>query len=292
MRHKTHQYNAARTICYYLTAVCFYFPMPLVHTETMCWLTPHPTSPLLSMISAALCRSVQIESGMDEDVASRVWVYSPLPLVGKVPQQAEEETNSKIDRHIEVQADRKVWQGLGCAPPSPKLWVASFEWSFGCCTRTPCTAPVCWLTFFHHGMGMLYALHIPLSLAGSIAACSPCPSSVKSTVWTIRRPWPQVSFVCAHCSSCMQKHAEIKESLRPITSCSQHCFLKGAPITLAQQLPHQVPSASSKKKISLIFLVHSTYSPMLHTAPVFLIRPSLSTLWPDSQFPISSYKLC
>lgn len=61
--------------------------------------------------SAALCRSVQIESGMDEDVATWVGVYPPLPLVGKVPQQAEEETEKQQDRQAgrqtEMQADRQ-----------------------------------------------------------------------------------------------------------------------------------------------------------------------------------------
>lgn len=59
--------------------------------------TPHPPIPPslpLSMISAALCRSVQIESGMDELVATWVGVRPSVPLVRQVPQQAEEETET------------------------------------------------------------------------------------------------------------------------------------------------------------------------------------------------------
>lgn len=64
------------------------------------------------MISAALCRSVQIESRMDEALASRVGVYPPLPLVGKIPQQAEEETDKQQDRQTRRQADSEK-EGFG-----------------------------------------------------------------------------------------------------------------------------------------------------------------------------------
>lgn len=92
--------------------------MPLVHTETMRWLThthTHPTSlpPLLSMISAALRRSVQIESGMDEDVATWVGRFTLLCLlVGKVPPDRlrKRQRSSKTDRQADGtarQADRQ-----------------------------------------------------------------------------------------------------------------------------------------------------------------------------------------
>lgn len=44
----------------------------------------------------------------------------------------------------------------------------------GCCTRTPCTAPVCFLLPWHGHALCTYLL----PLAGSIAACSLCPSSI------------------------------------------------------------------------------------------------------------------
>lgn len=158
--------------------------MPLVHTETVRWLTPHPTHPLLSMISAALCRSVQIESRMDEEVAS--WVgglpSSTVPLVGKIPQQAQEGTE-RYSRHRDMQADSQngLAERLGCAPPSSRLRVASFVWSSGCFSRTSTTVPVCWLTGFLHGMGMLSRLAhtVRFSSAASTAACSPCPSPIR-----------------------------------------------------------------------------------------------------------------
>lgn len=162
--------------------------MPLVHTETMCWLTPPPPlspshlPPVLSMISAALCRSVQIESGIDEDVATLVGGGLASSLVGKVPQQSE--TNRQMDMQTDSEKETYVGSVSWLCPTLPsRLWVASFDWSFGCCTRTPCTAPVCadWL-FFLHGMGMLYALHIPLSLAGSIRCLLSLSFLHKSTV--------------------------------------------------------------------------------------------------------------
>lgn len=89
---------------------------------------------------------------------------------------------------------------LGCAPPSPGffwmvLWLLHSHTLYCASVLTD---------FFLHGMGMLYASHIPLSLAGSICCLLSLSFLHKSTAWMIRRPWLQVSFVCAHRSSCMK----------------------------------------------------------------------------------------
>ncbi len=179
--------------------------MPLVHTETMCWLTPHPTSPLLSMISAALCRSVQIESRMDEAVASRVGVYPPLPLVGKIPQQAEEETDKQRDRQTCRQADSEK-EGFGCVswlcPTLPQA-LSGFFWMVLWLLHSHTLYCASVLTDFFppwHGHALCVA---HTSLIGWLHRCLLSLSFLhKSTVWMIKRPWPQVSFVFAHPSSC------------------------------------------------------------------------------------------
>lgn len=96
--------------------------MPLVHTETMCWLTPPPLSPshlppVLSMISAALCRSVQIESGIDEDVATLVGGGLASSLVGKVPQQSE--TNRQMDMQTDSEKETYVGSVSWLCPTLP-----------------------------------------------------------------------------------------------------------------------------------------------------------------------------
>lgn len=95
---------------------------------------PHPP-PLLSMISAALCRSVQIESEMDENVASRVGGLPSPAISRKIPPAGRAKTETGR------QAVRWVWQCV-LAVPHPS---SGSEWLLlnSCCTCTPCTAPVC-----------------------------------------------------------------------------------------------------------------------------------------------------
>lgn len=96
------------------------------HTHTH---TPPLSPPMLSMISAALRRSVQIESGMDEDVATWVGRFTLLCLlVGKVPPDRlrKRQRSSKTDRQMGLQgrqtdSETGLAVCLGCAPPSPRL---------------------------------------------------------------------------------------------------------------------------------------------------------------------------
>lgn len=113
-----------------------------------------PPPPPLSMISATLCRSVQIESGMDEDEAT--WLGDLCSSDYRLGCRGDRQTDGRGKAGLAVCP--------GCTPPSLSLPPAA--WSYGCCTHTPCTVPDWLFLPSWHG----HALHVdtPLSLPGSI----------------------------------------------------------------------------------------------------------------------------
>lgn len=94
--------------------------MPLVHKETICAGSPTPSSsststspppPPLSMISATLCRSVQIESGMDEDEAT--WLGDLCSSDYRLGCRGDRQTDGRGKAGLAVCP--------GCTPPSLSL---------------------------------------------------------------------------------------------------------------------------------------------------------------------------
>lgn len=127
-------------------------------------------------------------------------VYAPL-LPEKSPIRLRKRQEGRNEGR---QAVRQFWQCVLAVPHLP-------SGSLGCLWMSPMAAAAhlalhqCadWLSSLH-GMGMLYALHIPLSLAGSIRCLLSLSFLYKSTVWIIRWPRPTFSPVCACCGSSMK----------------------------------------------------------------------------------------
>lgn len=139
----------------------------------MCWLThPHPPlppptpPPTLSMISAALRRSVQIESGMDEDVAT--WVGALCSSDYRLGCQECRQRDRQTDRQGRFGSVSWLHPNLSKPPPSCLgLWLLH--------SHTLHCARLTTLPSWH---GHAYALTHLCRWLTPYAAFSPCPSSI------------------------------------------------------------------------------------------------------------------
>lgn len=127
--------------------------------------TNPPPSPSLSMISAALRRSVQIESGMDEDVAT--WVGALC----------------SSDYRLGCREDRQTGRQTG------RAGLAVLSWLRPNLSKPPPSCLVLWLlhshtlryarlTFLPSWHGHAFALTHLCRWLTPYAAFSPCPSSI------------------------------------------------------------------------------------------------------------------
>lgn len=112
-------------------------------------LSPSHLPLVLSMISAALCRSVQIESGIDEDVATLVGggLASSAFSWKSPPTVWDKQADGNADR----QWERNVrWQCVLAVPHPPLKALSGFFWLvlWLLHSHTLYCASVCWLTFF------------------------------------------------------------------------------------------------------------------------------------------------
>lgn len=133
-------------------------------------------------------------------------VYTPL-LLEKSPsrlRKRQEHYDGQEGGNEGRQTVRQFWQCV-LAVPHPPLGSPGCLWMSPMAAAAHLALHQCadWLSSLH-GMGMLYALHIPLSLAGSICCLLSLSFLHKSTVWMIRWPRLTVSPVCACCGSSMK----------------------------------------------------------------------------------------